>query len=265
MSQHYSLVLRNNNSLAERLICTLTIRKFWITCLASIILLMALSLTLSRTILSKWLNPHHIEQANKKMIVDLLASLGELELKNSQQEKLIELIQSAILGNDVSLSNYTNTNKAQLANKISGLEENASNDEINSMASINEDINSENILIMPVRGTIVHHYNKNDGNYGVEFSCDSSTSISCIANGTVVLSSFTLEHGYVLIVQHNKGLISIYKSKFQPLKKTGETVCAGEAIATINDSTLKKYMKTSLYFELWDNGHSLNPEDYITL
>lgn len=50
-------------------------------------------------------------------------------------------------------------------------------------------------------------------------------------DGTVILSTYTAETGYLIGVQHNQDLISIYKHCGSLLKKEGERVKGGEAIA----------------------------------
>ncbi|HLP19089.1 MAG TPA: M23 family metallopeptidase, partial [Chitinophagales bacterium] len=74
--------------------------------------------------------------------------------------------------------------------------------------------------------------------------------------------NYTLETGYVITVQHPNDLISIYKHNSKLLKKTGAFVKAGEVIAIVG-STGELSTGPHLHFELWHNGRSLNPRDYI--
>jgi murein DD-endopeptidase MepM/ murein hydrolase activator NlpD len=56
------------------------------------------------------------------------------------------------------------------------------------------------------------------------------------------------------MIQHTQ-FVSIYYGIKQPLKKVGDHVATGEAIGLIENITLE--------FELWKNGQSINPEEYI--
>ncbi len=55
-------------------------------------------------------------------------------------------------------------------------------------------------------------------------------------DGTVILSTYTAETGYLIGVQHNQDFISIYKHCGSLLKKEGERVKGGEAIALVGNS-----------------------------
>jgi murein DD-endopeptidase MepM/ murein hydrolase activator NlpD len=72
-----------------------------------------------------------------------------------------------------------------------------------------------------------------------------------------------VETGYTIGIQHNWNLISFYKHNSVLLKKTGDRVKAGEPIAIVGNSG-EQTTGTHLHFELWINGSSVNPRDYIS-
>ena len=84
-----------------------------------------------------------------------------------------------------------------------------------------------------------------------------------IAGGTVILSSWTQDSGYVIAIQHNANLISIYKHNAELLKKTGSFVNGGEVIAIIGN-TGDLTDGPHLHFELWYKGNPVDPEDFVT-
>ena len=77
------------------------------------------------------------------------------------------------------------------------------------------------------------------------------------------MATWTIETGWVIQIQHDNNLISTYKHNAELLKKAGDYVKAGEAIAIIGNSG-EFTTGPHLHFELWYKGMALNPEDYIS-
>ena len=82
-------------------------------------------------------------------------------------------------------------------------------------------------------------------------------------DGTVVLASYTAETGYIIQLQHDNDLISIYKHNSVLLKKEGEKVRAGEVVAIVGE-TGEFSTGPHLHFEMWRNGVPLNPETFFS-
>ena len=80
--------------------------------------------------------------------------------------------------------------------------------------------------------------------------------------GTVVISAWSSEDGYVAQIQHKNDLISVYKHNSMLLKKSGDLVKAGEAIAIIGNSG-KNTTGHHLHFEIWHKGVALDPQNFI--
>jgi murein DD-endopeptidase MepM/ murein hydrolase activator NlpD len=79
----------------------------------------------------------------------------------------------------------------------------------------------------------------------------------------VILASWTQDAGYVITVQHRGNLISVYKHNAELLKKVGTFVNAGDIISIVGNSG-EMTDGPHLHFELWYNGNSLNPEEFVT-
>ena len=79
--------------------------------------------------------------------------------------------------------------------------------------------------------------------------------------GTVVYSGYDIENRYVVQIQHEMGFLTTYMNVSNPLKKTGDKVNAGEAIAIMKGGTAAN--PAMFGFELWQNGERLNPAEYI--
>jgi len=86
--------------------------------------------------------------------------------------------------------------------------------------------------------------------------------INSIADGIVVINNWTKETGFVIGVQHSDGFLSFYKHNSKIFKNVGDFVKIGEGIAIIGNSG-ELSSGPHLHFELWKNGKSINPENYI--
>lgn len=118
------------------------------------------------------------------------------------------------------------------------------------------------IFYRPTRGMISSQFDADKRHYGTDIAATPNESVLSVLDGTVVFSSYTAETGYVIGVQHNQGYMSIYKHLGSLLKREGDKVKGGEAIALIGN-TGSLSTGPHLHFELWDKGRAVNPENYI--
>ena len=114
----------------------------------------------------------------------------------------------------------------------------------------------------PVKGVITSSFDGRKQHYGTDVVAAKNERISAVLAGTVILAEWTLNTGYVIQIQHSNNLVSIYKHNSELLKKAGDQVKAGEAIALLGNSG-ELTSGPHLHFELWHNGKPLNAENYI--
>lgn len=117
-------------------------------------------------------------------------------------------------------------------------------------------------FFIPVKGVVSNPFNSSTEHFGIDLVGEPNAIISAVLQGTVIFSGWTLETGYVIYIQHQENLVSVYKHNAELLKNTGDKVKAGEAIAIIGN-TGELSTGPHLHFELWHNGNALNPEQYI--
>ena len=98
--------------------------------------------------------------------------------------------------------------------------------------------------------------------YGIDIAANPNESVLATLDGTVILATYTADTGYVIQVQHAQNLVSVYKHCGSLLKKVGDTVKAGEAIALVGN-TGEKTTGPHLHFEIWNRGRALDPSNYI--
>ncbi|NDV95534.1 M23 family peptidase [Dysgonomonas sp. 521] len=119
------------------------------------------------------------------------------------------------------------------------------------------------VFFRPLKGLVVNKFNPLNNKYGVTLKVVSQETVSSVLEGTVVFSGYDLTTGYTVQIQHKNGFISIYKNNTLLLKKSGDKVLTGEAIAVIGDNKNKEEKDFYSEFELWYKGNPVNPEDYI--
>ena len=126
----------------------------------------------------------------------------------------------------------------------------------------NETSSTNLLFFSPLTGIITSEFNPGINHYGVDIVSDRNEAIKATLDGIVVLTGWTLETGYVIVLQHRDDIISIYKHNAVLLKKTGNFVRAGEPISIVGESG-ELSTGPHLHFELWNKGNPVNPRDYI--
>lgn len=120
------------------------------------------------------------------------------------------------------------------------------------------------VFYRPTRGMISAEFDANKKHFGIDIAANPNESVLAVLDGTVILSTYTAETGYVIQVQHAQNIVSVYKHCGSLLKKEGDTVKAGEAIALVGN-TGENTTGPHLHFELWSKGRALDPSKYIVL
>lgn len=118
------------------------------------------------------------------------------------------------------------------------------------------------VLFPPVNGPVSEPYNLKEKHYAVDIVVSKDTPVKATADGVVIFSEWTATTGYVIIIEHSYGLISIYKHNASLTKSQGDLVKAGEVIATAGNSG-ELSTGPHLHFELWNDGYPINPTNFI--
>ncbi|MCD8181730.1 MAG: M23 family metallopeptidase [Bacteroides sp.] len=118
------------------------------------------------------------------------------------------------------------------------------------------------IFYRPTRGMISSPFDAEKKHFGTDIAANPGESVLATLDGMVILSTYTAETGYLIEVQHNQDFVSVYKHCGSLLKRQGDVVKSGEAIALVGN-TGQLTTGPHLYFELWHKGRAVNPELYI--
>lgn len=118
------------------------------------------------------------------------------------------------------------------------------------------------LFFPPLRGVVTSTFNASEGHYGIDIVTKADEAVKACLDGTVILASWTSDAGYVIQIQHTLDLVSVYKHNAVLLKKVGDNVKAGEAIAIVGNSG-EYTTGPHLHFELWSGGKPVDPQIYI--
>ncbi len=122
--------------------------------------------------------------------------------------------------------------------------------------------NTDIVFTAPLTGEITENYNDIEKHFAIDIAVEKDTPVKAAADGTVIFTGFTADTGYVIVIEHNQGFISVYKHNSTIYKVQGDLVKSGEAIASAG-STGSFSTGSHLHFELWNEGYPVNPANYI--
>jgi murein DD-endopeptidase MepM/ murein hydrolase activator NlpD len=120
--------------------------------------------------------------------------------------------------------------------------------------------------LMPVEGFTARGFDASavlkDPHLGIDIAAATGSPIRAPADGTVIFSGWTNDAGYMLIIEHGFGFITIYKHNDRNLVTYLEKVERGQVIALLGN-TGEITSGPHLHFEIWRNGKPVNPVIYI--
>lgn len=118
------------------------------------------------------------------------------------------------------------------------------------------------LLFPPAKGPISEAFNPAEKHYAVDIVLEENTPVKSVAEGTVVFAEWTAQTGYVIMIEHPYGLLSVYKHNASLMKQQGDRVVTGEVIATAGN-TGEYSTGWHLHFELWMEGYPIDPENFF--
>lgn len=116
----------------------------------------------------------------------------------------------------------------------------------------------------PVRGTVSNSYQPDKGHFGIDIAAKTGTDVRSVADGVVINSEWTLNNGYVLQILHGDGFVTVYKHFSEVNYTAGNVVKKGDIIGKVGETGLLA-SGPHIHFEIWKNGTSLDPVQYLNL
>ena len=117
-------------------------------------------------------------------------------------------------------------------------------------------------LRLPVRGNVTNRFGASREDSGISWkglfiSASEGAEVKSVANGRVVFADWLRGFGNLIIVDHGDGYMSLYGNNQAVLKQVGDTVRAGDAIASVGNSGGNE--SNGLYYELRRQSRPFDP------
>lgn len=123
-------------------------------------------------------------------------------------------------------------------------------------------------LRLPVRGEVTNRFGTSREDSGISWKglfirANEGAEVKSIANGRVVFADWLRGFGNLIIVDHGGSYMSLYGNNQALLKQVGETVQAGDAIASVGNSGGNE--TNGLYYELRRQSRPFDPLSWSSL
>ncbi|WP_374517264.1 peptidoglycan DD-metalloendopeptidase family protein [Undibacterium squillarum] len=120
---------------------------------------------------------------------------------------------------------------------------------------------------LPVRGEILAKFGSRRGDgptwKGLFIKAPEGSEIRAVAPGKVIFADWYKGYGNMVIVGHGDKYMSIYGNNQSVLKHVGDTVKAGDVIASAGSSGANE--ESGLYFEIRREGRAFDPLNWISV
>lgn len=119
----------------------------------------------------------------------------------------------------------------------------------------------------PLRGTILANYgdSKTDGRLqwkGIWIEAPEGAPVHASAAGRVAYVGWLSSFGLIVVLEHDKGLFTLYGHNASVAKSVGDAVAAGDTIAAAGNTG--GYEQPGLYFEVRRGAEPMDPREWLT-
>lgn len=188
-------------------------------------------------------------------LASLQANRTQLQAAQKQRRKTVAQLQAMIQGQQATLEDLRQ-NRSALAEAIEKIKELAlSPITLEGLKPLKGRLN------YPTKGRVRNYFGKRrQGRLawkGIVIEGKEGSSINTIHHGQVLFADWLKGFGWVIVIDHGNGYMSLYGHNQTLLKAVGEKVEAGEPIALLGQSGGQDI--ASLYFEIRYQGKAINP------
>lgn len=181
-----------------------------------------------------------------------------LAAKNTQQQSVSSL--QELLKKQGSQLDYLRQNEQSLQNTIDELRKLAVQArELSGLAS------QQGKLTWPLYGRLLQRFGENRQggmpSRGILIQGSEGSVVKAVADGRVIYADWLKGYGWVIVLDHGDGFMSLYGHNQNLLKQPGQHIMAGETIALVGMSGGQS--AAGLYFEIRNKGEAINPLPWL--
>lgn len=179
----------------------------------------------------------------------------QLTVARASQQDSIKQLQTLLTeqGNQL---NYLRQNESSLQTTIN---------ELRRLAELSKDMAGlgagKGKFPWPVKGQLLQRFGQNrQGGMparGILIKGVNGANVQAITEGRVIYADWLKGYGWVIVLDHGAGFMSLYGHNQTLLKQPGDRVRTGEAIALVGASGGQA--EAGLYFEIREKGEAVNP------
>lgn len=278
LTNRYLLIVRNEEDFSEKRTIIFNYGRLILLLAFIFILSMTLSVLSVNTVLKQWFDPRYAEMEANRQVLNLTLMLDSLQKEVQVKNNYIQNVKYILEGQN--LDSLSSSKKVLSTSTLGDINLSPALSPLDSqfraeyessdlgLVSLNfnrsEDELREIVFFTPLEGIVTNNFDPKEDHFGIDIVSQENEPIKALADGIVILASWTLDGGYVLVIQHSGNLISIYKHNSELLKSVGNFVESGEIVSIIGN-TGELTSGPHLHFELWFKEQAVNPEDYVNV
>ena len=268
----YRLVVLKEDNFEEKFAFKLTpLNVFVFTTLSAIFLITLTTIFIAFTPLREYI-PGYTSPTLQKKAIKLKSKTDSLYQITQMNERYINSIKKVLTGEAAFESIDKDSIYASLKVEVDSLDLNPSKAD----SLLREKVENEDkynlfesarsvknfVFFPPLKGQVSEGFDSTIQHYAVDIAVSKNTPVKAVADGRVVLASWTSDSGFVIIVDHGNQMLSVYKHNAALTKEQGDLVKAQEVIAR-SGSSGQLSTGPHLHFELWNDGNPIDPSLFI--
>jgi murein DD-endopeptidase MepM/ murein hydrolase activator NlpD len=200
--------------------------------------------------------------------IELHSTISSLKKAEDDFRKLFSLgSKEKVLENVVDASDRGSINMEELRKQIRKTVQTVG--EIKAYLHVQRDIYKATPRGLPVEGYISSNYGyrmhpisgKKEFHSGIDISTSLGSCVRATADGIVIFSGWSAGNGNLVVIEHGRGLSTVYAHNKKTIVRVGQMVRRGDIIAYAGSTGTST--GPHVHYEVWKYGKHINPDKFI--